>query len=102
MLTFTPTDSNRLVHAVVVNCTPWSVLKIPGHPFVNDSSSIARQNSLSRLFDNRQLTTSRLNQSIVAAKYRNPDGIGTYVMSALQTCPGRSIVTPFSKYGYFL
>jgi len=32
----------------------------------------------------------------------NPDGIGTYVMSALHTCPGRSIFNPFNKYGYFL
>jgi len=49
------------------------------------------------VFDNRQLTNSRLYQSIVAAKYINPDGIGTYVISALHTCPGRSILNAFNE-----
>jgi len=102
MLTCTPADSKRLVHPDEVNCTPWSVSKISGHPFASDSSRIARQNALSRLFDNRQLTTTRLCQSIAAAKYTNPVLIGTYGISALQTRIGRSIVTPLSQYEYFL
>jgi len=57
------------------------VLKISGLPRVSDSSSIAKQKLPSSVFDKRQLTTSRLNQSIDATKYMNPDGIGTYVIS---------------------
>src|SRR3954454_15171655 len=85
MLTATPADSSRPVNAAAVNCTPWSVLKTSGFPDLNASSSISRQNDPSSVFDSRQARTYRLNQSITAARYMNPDAIGTYVMSVLQT-----------------
>ncbi len=77
MLTATPASSRRPVPAAAVNCPPWSVLNTSGRPRLNASSSIARQNDPSRVFDSRQATTSRLYQSIVAARYMNPLGSGT-------------------------
>jgi hypothetical protein len=48
---------------------PWSVLKISGRPYLaNASSTASRQNSTSRVIDNRQARTRRLNQSITAAR----------------------------------
>src|SRR3954452_19019179 len=85
LLTPTPADSSRPVNAAAVNCTPWSVLKISGLPPLKASSSISRQNDPSSVFDNLQAITYRLYQSITAARYMNPVGIGTYVMSVLQT-----------------
>ena len=81
----TPDDSSRPVNAAAVNCTPWSVLNTSGVPALKASSSISRQNEPSSVFDSFQAITYRLNQSITAARYMNPDGIGTYVMSVLQT-----------------
>jgi len=57
MLTRTPADSSRPVHAWAVNCTPWSVLKISGLPVPNASSSISRQKPPSSVFDSRQAIT---------------------------------------------
>src|SRR6187455_3769134 len=85
MLTATPAASRQPVNASAVNGTPWSVLKTSGFPDLKASSSISRQNDPSSVFDNLQATTYRLNQSITAARYMNPVGIGTYVMSVLQT-----------------
>jgi len=102
MLTDTPADSNRPVHAPAVNCTPWSVLNTSGLPRPNASSSMSWQNAPSSVFDSRHATTYRLNQSIVAARYMNPPGSGTYVMSALHTWLTRSIGTSRSRYGYTL
>src|SRR5215217_5405800 len=102
MLTATPADSSRPVNAAAVNCTPWSVLKTSGLPPFKASSSIPRQNDPSSVFDNFQAITYRLNQSIVAARYMNPDGKGTYVMSADHTWLTRSIGTSRSRYGYTL
>src|ERR1700721_2737001 len=98
MLTATPADSSRPVNAAAVNCTPWSVLKISGLPPLKASSSISVQNDPSSVFDDRQAITYRLNQSITAARYMNPVGIGTYVMSVLQTWSLLSTFTPRSRY----
>src|SRR5258708_9922345 len=102
MLTATPADSSRPVHAPAVNCTPWSVLNTSGVPRPNASSSMSWQNDPSRVFDSRQATTYRLNQSIVAARYMNPLGSGMYVMSALHTWFTRPLATSRSRYGYTL
>src|SRR5919112_6218049 len=99
MLTATPADSSRPVNAAAVNCTPWSVLKTSGFPNLKASSSISRQNDPSSVFDSLQATTDRLNQSITAARYMNPVGSGTYVISVLQTWSARSAFTPRSRYG---
>src|SRR3954463_15679706 len=85
MLTATPADSSRPVNADAVNCTPWSVLKTSGLPDPKASSSISRQNDPSSVFDSLQAITYRLCQSITAARYMNPEAIGMYVMSVLQT-----------------
>src|SRR3954447_2988161 len=99
MLTATPAASSRPVNAPAVNCTPWPVLKTSGFPDPNASSSISAQNDPSSVFDSRQAITYRLNQSITAARYMNPETIGTYVMSVLQTWSLLSTVTPRSRYG---
>src|SRR5438270_13293961 len=85
MLTATPADNSLPVNASAVNCTPWSVLNTSGRPPLKASSSISRQNAPSSVFDTRQANTYRLYQSITAARYMNPDGSGTYVISALHT-----------------
>src|SRR4051795_9664999 len=72
MLTATPADSSRPVHAPAVNWTPWSVLNTSGWPRPSASSSMSWQNPPSSVFDSRQAITYRLNQSIVAARYMNP------------------------------
>src|SRR3954469_25957961 len=99
MLTATPADSSRPVNAAAVNCTPWSVLNTSGLPDPRDPSSISRQNDPSSVFDSPQPITYRLNQSITAARYMSPDGIGTYVMPVLQTWSLLSTFTPLSRYG---
>src|SRR4051812_2463731 len=75
MLTATPAASSRPVNAAAVNCTPWSVLNTSGFPALKASSSISRQNPPSSVFDSLQVTTYRLNQSITAARYMNPEAI---------------------------
>src|SRR3954470_21955031 len=85
MLTATPADDSRPVNASAVNCTPWSVLNTSGHPVLKASSNISRQKPPSSVFDNLQAITYRLYQSITAARYMNPEGSGTYVISALHT-----------------
>ena len=57
MLIATPADSNRSVKTALVNCTPWSVLKISGRLRARASSKASTQNVLSRLFDSRQAST---------------------------------------------
>lgn len=70
-----------------------------GVPAANASSSMSRQNAPSSVFDSRHATTYRLYQSMVAARYMNPEAIGRYVMSADHTCPTRSIGTSRRRYG---
>src|SRR5439155_9451011 len=51
----------------LVNWLPWSVLKISGLPNrASASSSAARQNPTSIVFDSRQASTARLAQSMIA------------------------------------
>ncbi|MNC93821.1 hypothetical protein D3C83_105350 [compost metagenome] len=58
-----------LVKAKLVNCEPWSVLKMSGVPCPAIASSTAsRQKSTARSIDNRQANTRRLNQSSTTAK----------------------------------
>src|SRR3954452_13375794 len=78
MLTDTPADNSLPVNASAVNCTPWSVLNTSGHPVLKASSSISRQKPPTSVLDKRQVITSRLYQSITAARYMNPEGIGTF------------------------
>jgi hypothetical protein len=47
--------------------------------------SASRQKPVSIVLDSSQLSTSRLNQSITATRYRRPPRIGMYVISVLQT-----------------
>ena len=99
MLIAIPRDDNTLVNCGLVNCEPWSVLKISGWLTDNADSNALTQKPTSKLFDNSHDRTFRLNQSITATRYKNPRANGTYVMSVLQTWSGRSIVTPRNKYG---
>jgi hypothetical protein len=57
MLMATPCDWSRDVNASLVNCTPWSVLKISGRRPANASSKASTQNVVSKLFDNRHEST---------------------------------------------
>jgi len=68
LLIRTPAVSSLSVNAVLVNCAPWSVLKISGCPFLRASSSASRQNEVSIVFDRRQARTYRLYQSITATR----------------------------------
>ena len=69
MLTRTPRVSNSSRNAALVNCTPWSVLKISGWPCRSIASrSAAMQKSVSIVIDSRQARTRRLNQSITATR----------------------------------
>jgi len=68
MLIRTPAVSSVSINAALVNCAPWSVLKISGRPFLRASSSAPRQNELSIVFDRRQARTYRLYQSITTTK----------------------------------
>ena len=70
MLIRTALPSSRLVNASLVNCTPWSVLKISGRERDNASSKASRQNPASSVFDSRHDNTNRLCQSMTAARYR--------------------------------
>jgi len=60
------------VKAVLVNCTPWSVLKIPGEPLIKAFSSAARQKSVSIVMEVSQERTYLLYQSMIATRYSQP------------------------------
>ena len=86
------------MNASEVNWLPWSLLNIPGMPWVRKACPRqSTQNPLSSVFDTRQASTLREYQSITATRYTNPRASRTYVMSALQTWFGRSISIPRSR-----
>ena len=55
------------------------------------------QKRASRVLESRQESTRRVAQFMTATRYRKPGCTGIYVMSALQTCMGRSVATPLSR-----
>src|SRR2546430_802507 len=55
---------SRFVNSVLVNCDPWSLLKISGRALSNACSSASRQNAVSNVIEVRQASTYRLNQSM--------------------------------------
>jgi hypothetical protein len=67
MLVRTPAASSLSVNATLVNCAPWSVLKVSGRPFLGASSSASSQNEVSILFDR----TPRQNVSAVPVHHRD-------------------------------
>ena len=91
------------IQSPLVNYDPWSVLNISGVPcFAKASFSASTQNAAPILLESRQARTLRLNQSMIATRYRKPRRIGIYVISAHQSWFGRSITTFRSKYGQIL
>jgi hypothetical protein len=57
------------VNAVLVNCEPWSELKMAGFGYrASASSTASTQKSTSIVIDSRQLRMRRANQSMTAAK----------------------------------
>jgi len=87
------------VNFSLVNCDPWSQLKMSGRPRRNARFSASTQNSTSIVSDSDQLSPNRLNQSITATRYKKPCTIRMYVMSVLHTWFTRSTVVPFKRYG---
>jgi hypothetical protein len=72
-----PALASRPVKATLVNWLPWSVLKMSGRPKrASAASRASTQNAVSMVFDSRQASTARENQSMMATRYRNPRPIG--------------------------
>ena len=64
-----PALVSRPVKTALVNCEPWSVLKISGLPNrASASSRASTQNAVSIVFDSRQASTARLAQSRIATR----------------------------------
>ena len=68
MLIRMPACARRLVNTVLVNCAPWSELRINGRPHCNASSRQSRQNRVSKVLESRHASTLRLCQSRIAAR----------------------------------
>ena len=68
MLIVMSCSSSRFVKTSLVNCAPWSVLKISGRVVVNAQSSAATQKALSNEIDTSHASTYRLNQSMIATR----------------------------------
>ena len=62
---------------------PIEAYGMGGNP--SPSSKASTQKSASMVLESRQDRTFRLYQSITATRYKNPLGIGIYVISAAQT-----------------
>jgi hypothetical protein len=77
MLIAVPACAKRLVTARLVNWTPWSMLKISGHPCTSATSRASRRKAGASELDSCQANTYRLNQSIRATRYRHPLAIRT-------------------------
>src|SRR5208282_4713424 len=93
----TPLAASTPVNAALVNCTPWSVLKISGEPYRSSASCKAStQNPVSMPVDKRQARTRRLNQSITATKYTNPFANGMYVLMAPLILNSRTTLDRFA------
>lgn len=76
----------RSVQSKDVNCDPWSVFMISGGLNLWMASfSTSTQNSASSVLEMRQASTLRVNQSMMATRWRKPLRIGKWVMSAHQT-----------------
>ena len=104
MLIWTKASSSKSVNRLLVNCDPWSLLKVSGRPCDNASfsTSTSTQNPASNVADNRQESTYRLAQSRITTRYKKPRSIGMYVMSVAHTYFARVITRPRSRYGYTL
>ena len=68
LLIFTPCSWSAWVNSRLVNWQPWSVLQISGWTCPNASFKASTQQSASRVLDNREATTYRLCQSMMATK----------------------------------
>ena len=69
MLMVTPSRLSTPVKSGLVNCAPWSVLKISGGPWWRSASSSASvQNSTIIVFDNRHDKMARECQSMMATR----------------------------------
>ena len=68
MLMATLSGFKTLVKSLLVNCDPWSVLKISGTPIVRASSRASMQKAASRVRETFQERTYRLYQSMTAVR----------------------------------
>ena len=60
--------STQPVNSALVNCEPWSVLKMSGVPGARASSSAVTQKLAPRVLETRQESTQWLYQSITATR----------------------------------
>ena len=73
LLIFTPCSGSTWVNSRLVNwlpwsVLPWSVLQTSGWTCASASCKASTQQSASRVLDNRQATTYRRRQSMMATK----------------------------------
>lgn len=72
MLSLIPLSSSLPVNWLLVNWTPWSVLKISGICWQRLLFKASMQNSIPSRFESSHLITYRQYQSMIANKYPNP------------------------------
>ncbi len=68
MLIFTRWSWSSRLNSRLVNWLPWSLLNTSGLPCFRASPSASAQKPVSRVLDNRQATTYRLCQSMMAIR----------------------------------